>query len=109
MLHGTPARRARFYRNPETAKATTLASKSTTTLNPGDVVSVQTPGGGGYGDPLERDPEAVLEDVRDGKVSVARAEGAYGVVVADGELDAAATERCRAARRDAATDGGDRR
>jgi N-methylhydantoinase B len=109
VFGGHAARPARFYRNPETAKETTLASKSTTTLDPGDVVSVQTPGGGGYGDPLERDPEAVLEDVRDGKVSVARAEGAYGVVVADGELDAAATERCRAARRDAATDGGDRR
>ena len=108
VFGGRAARPARFYRNPETAKETTLASKSTTTLDPGDVVSVQTPGGGGYGDPLERDPEAVLEDVRDGKVSVARAEGAYGVVVADGELDAAATERCRAARRDAATDGGDR-
>jgi len=70
-------------------------------------VSIQTPGGGGYGTPLERDPEDVLEDVRDGKVSVSKAEGAYGVVIADGELDAAATERCRAARRDAATDGGD--
>ena len=108
VFGGHAARPARFYRNPETAEETTLASKSTTTLDPGDVVSVQTPGGGGYGDPLERDPEAVLEDVRDGKVSVARAEGAYGVVVADGELDAAATERCRAARRDATTDGGDR-
>ena len=108
VFGGHAARPARFYRNPETAKETTLASKSTTTLDPGDVVSVQTPGGGGYGDPLERDPEAVLEDVRDGKVSVARAEGAYGVVVADGELDAAATERCRAARRNATTDGGDR-
>lgn len=109
IFGGRAARPARFYRNPETAEETTLASKSTTTLDPGDVVSVQTPGGGGYGDPLERDPADVLEDVRDGKVSVARAEGAYGVVIADGAVDAAATERCRAARRNAATDGGDRR
>jgi N-methylhydantoinase B len=107
IFGGHAARPARFYRNPETAEKTTLASKSTTTLDPGDVVSIQTPGGGGYGTPLERDPEDVLEDVRDGKVSVSKAEGAYGVVIADGELDAAATERCRAARRDAATDGGD--
>ena len=107
IFGGHAARPARFYRNPETAEETTLASKSTTTLDPGDVVSIQTPGGGGYGTPLERDPEDVLEDVRDGKVSVSKAEGAYGVVIADGELDAAATERCRAARRDAATDGGD--
>ena len=108
IFGGHAARPARFYRNPETAEETALASKSTTTLDPGDVVSVQTPGGGGYGDPLERDPEAVLEDVRDGKVSVSKAEGAYGVVVNDGAIDAAATERCRAARRNVTTDGGDR-
>jgi N-methylhydantoinase B len=108
IFGGHAARPARFYRNPETAEETALASKSTTTLDPGDVVSVQTPGGGGYGDPLDRDPEAVLEDVRDGKVSVSKAEGAYGVVVVDGAIDAAATESCRAARRNVTTDGGDR-
>ena len=109
IFGGRAARPARFYRNPDTETETTLASKSTTALEPGDVVSVQTPGGGGYGDPLERDPEDVLEDVRDGKISAAKAEGAYGVVVDDGALDRAATERCRAARRNPATDGGDRR
>ena len=58
-----------------------LGSKSTTRLDPGDIASVQTPGGGGYGDPHERDPDRVLEDVRNGKVSVEAAREEYGVVV----------------------------
>ena len=37
--------------------------------------------GGGYGDPLERDPEAVLGDVLDGYVSIEGARGDYGVVI----------------------------
>src|SRR5260370_34383507 len=40
-----------------------------------------TPGGGAYGSPLERDPQAVLADIIAGKVSVARARDAYGVAV----------------------------
>ena len=43
-------------------------------------------GGGGFGDPLERDPDAVLEDVADGYVTVERARTDYGVVV--DEVDA---------------------
>jgi N-methylhydantoinase B len=64
----------------------------------GDVVVMQAAGGGGYGDPLERDPEAVADDVRDGYVSRERARGAYGVVLgADGApaLEATRTERER--------------
>jgi len=52
--------------------------------------------GGGYGDPLERDPERVLADVLDLAVSRPTAEHAYGVVIgADDRVDAAATARCR--------------
>jgi N-methylhydantoinase B len=47
----------------------------------GDVYEHRTAGGGGWGDPLDRDPQAVLEDVRDGKVGVEAARTAYGVVV----------------------------
>ena len=53
----------------------------TLSLESDDVVSYETPGGGGYGDPLKRDPEAVLSDVIDEKVSVERAREVYGVVV----------------------------
>ncbi len=50
-------------------------------LRSGDVLTVRTGGGGGYGDPLERDPDDVLADWLDGKVTTAHARDAYGVVV----------------------------
>lgn len=61
------------------------------------VVSV-TPGGGGYGNPLDRDPEEVLADVRDRRVSVEGALRDYGVVIVDAALDNEATAQARAAR-----------
>jgi N-methylhydantoinase B len=48
------------------------------TLQPGDVFHHRMPGGGGYGDPADREPEAVAADVRDGKVSIAAARELYG-------------------------------
>ena len=105
VFGGRAASPARFYRNPDTAAEETLASKSTTKLDPNEVVSVQTPGGGGYGDPLERDPQAVLADVRDGKVSAAKAAEEYGVVIDDG-VDTAATEAKRRELREAAAEHG---
>ncbi|MFB6283726.1 MAG: hydantoinase B/oxoprolinase family protein [Halobacteria archaeon] len=56
-----------------------LDPKSTVDLKPGDVVSVNTPGGGGYGPPEDRDPEAVLRDLRLGKISREKARKIYGV------------------------------
>ncbi|MFE6614801.1 hydantoinase B/oxoprolinase family protein [Amycolatopsis sp. NPDC057786] len=58
-----------------------LPSKSRVNLRTDDVVNVILPGGGGYGDPHERDPEAVLADVVDGYVSVDAARELYGVEV----------------------------
>lgn len=61
-------------------------------LHQGDIVRIETAGGGGYGDPLDRDPARVQQDVRLGVVSVAHAMSRYGVVFeADGEIDPAAT------------------
>ncbi len=51
------------------------------TLRKGDVFRHVMPGGGGYGSPVERDPEAVLDDVLEEKVSVGQAAKAYGVVI----------------------------
>jgi N-methylhydantoinase B len=72
-------------------------------LAAGDVFSRPTAGGGGYGDPLERDPALVREDVADGYVSIERAARDYGVVleVIDPdlcayEINGAATARERA-------------
>ncbi|HLJ58992.1 MAG TPA: hydantoinase B/oxoprolinase family protein [bacterium] len=67
-------------------------------LQPGDVVEFMTPGGGGYGDPLERDPARVLFDVEAELVSERAALADYGVVMHDGRVDGHATQLERAAR-----------
>lgn len=58
-------------------------------VGPGDTFERPSSGGGGFGDALERDPEAVLEDVIDGYVSIERAAKDYGVVIeaVDPEID----------------------
>jgi N-methylhydantoinase B len=60
----------------------------------GERIRMWSGGGGGYGDPLERDPDAVAHDVMAGLVSMARANDIYGVMLADGVVDEAATA-CR--------------
>ncbi len=62
---------------------------SSVPIEPGDSFVRPSAGGGGYGDPLEREIEAVVEDVIDGYVSIERAAADYGVVVeaVDPELD----------------------
>jgi N-methylhydantoinase B len=66
-------------------------------LKAGDAFRIRSGGGGGYGSPLERPPELVQEDVRQGYVSVAAAAELYGVVIepATFAIDRAATERLR--------------
>ena len=65
---------------------------------PGDVVGMHSGGGGGVGDPLERDPARVARDVADTAITSAVAQSAYGVVISiDGSVDRAATEERRAA------------
>jgi N-methylhydantoinase B/oxoprolinase/acetone carboxylase alpha subunit len=75
-------------------------------LKRGDIVRYVTPGGGGYGDPFERDPEAVLSDVRNGWVTRESARRDYGVVIHDGGyepvLDVNATMELRQSRSQAA-------
>jgi N-methylhydantoinase B len=77
-------------------EATPVPSKLDFTLRPGDRLELWTTGGGGYGDPLERDAERVLDDVRDGKVTSAAAARSYGVVVGEGDVDFDATDALRA-------------
>jgi N-methylhydantoinase B len=60
-----------------------VPAKGTHDLPPGALVSIRTPGGGGYGDPGDRDPAAVRRDLRLGKISEARARDVYGVAVGD--------------------------
>jgi N-methylhydantoinase B len=74
---------------------TRLGSKTTVELEAGDTISVRTCGGGGYGPPEEREPELVLRDVREGRVSPERAREVYRVAVTDGAIDEAATAELR--------------
>jgi N-methylhydantoinase B len=105
LFGGESASPSRFYLDPD-GDARELSSKSTTELDVGDVVSVRTPGGGGYGPPTERDPDAVLADVRDGKVSVVAARDAYGLEVDPGAGSAEPTAARRSGEIGAETDGG---
>ncbi|MCY4480006.1 MAG: hydantoinase B/oxoprolinase family protein [Rhodospirillales bacterium] len=76
-----------------------------TPTEPGDCIAVYTPGGGGYGDPLERPVDQVRDDVADGYYCQAHAYDAYGVVMDEAlSIDMAATEARRAALRAAAAE-----
>lgn len=73
-----------------------LHAKKKHTLKPGDEVTIEFAGGGGYYAPEERDPQLVLEDVRDGLVSIEQAFKIYKVVIsADGGVDLSKTAALR--------------
>ncbi len=78
-------------------KMTRVPSKGTTRVAKGKLIRVETCGGGGYGPPEERDPHLVQTDVRQGKVSLQRAESVYkvGIVPSTGEIDWTRTEELR--------------
>ncbi|MDP6707817.1 MAG: hydantoinase B/oxoprolinase family protein [Alphaproteobacteria bacterium] len=65
-------------------------------LHQGDIVRIETSGGGGYGDPLQRDPEAVRLDVRRGYLAAEEARTRYGVILTrDGTVDDVASAALR--------------
>ena len=78
-----------------------LPSKVTTYVSGDHVIETQTPGGGGWGDPRERDVESVRRDVVEGLVSPQRARDVYGVAIDPdtSEVDEAATAKLRASAR----------
>jgi N-methylhydantoinase B len=96
-LHGGYAGAPGAVRRPD---GSLLPSKGEIVLAPGEEVILDLPGGGGYGSPLDRDPQRVLDDVRNGHVSLQQAEACYGVIInpTTWEIDTAATARCRASR-----------
>ncbi|MCR9073209.1 MAG: hydantoinase B/oxoprolinase family protein [Alphaproteobacteria bacterium] len=97
VLGGRAGSHSRFVLNPGSDRETNLGNIDILTIGPGDVVHIGSGGAGGWGDPLEREPEAVLRDVRRGFVSQAAAERDYGVVLFDGKVDEEATRRRREA------------
>lgn len=78
------------------------AKISNVPMQANDVIAIYTPCGGGYGDPLDRAPESVLDDVLDDFIDVDYAARVHGVVIADAAggpwvtVDVAATEALRA-------------
>jgi N-methylhydantoinase B/oxoprolinase/acetone carboxylase alpha subunit len=75
-----------------------LAAKSLTAFAPGDVLFARSPGGAGFGDPLERDRAAVERDLATGLLSEGAARSSYGVVAGDEAQTSAAREGLRAER-----------
>ena len=80
------------------ASGATLKPKGTHVIAPGERMVAEMPGGGGYGSPAERDPEAVAADLRDGYIGAAAARDIYKVVTRDDfSVDVEATRALRAA------------
>ena len=101
---GGPGRTGRIYLKSGVAE---FRGKGRQTIPRGDRLVLEMPGGGGLGDPLDRDPERVAGDVRNGLVSAGRARADYGVVIgADERLDRERTEGERRARRRAGSEEG---
>jgi N-methylhydantoinase B len=102
---GMAAGAGRCVINPGRPDERTIAPLSDGNMvRKGDVVRIETGGGGGWGHPFDREPERVLSDVRAGFVSRERAAADYGVVVAADErtIDQGATAARRAKRAPAA-------
>jgi N-methylhydantoinase B len=97
-LHGgTPGRSGCAFIVRKDGTREELPSKKMIVLHPGDRLWEYIAGGAGYGDPLDRDPEQVLADVLDGKISSETARDDYGVVLdRDGAVDEIATKETRA-------------
>ncbi|MGE3933447.1 MAG: hydantoinase B/oxoprolinase family protein [Rhodospirillaceae bacterium] len=95
------ANRFTVSRDGATVEPSTIPGKvSGFPLRRGDVVVEETAGGGGFGDPLAREPAAVAADVAEGYLTRTQATMRYGVVLGDdGALDTGATERRRQALR----------
>jgi len=98
VFGGKPGRLARTVINPGPGEEA-VHGKQSREFAYGDVISFQQSGAGGYGDPLERDPALVLDDVLDDYVSIDAARDEYGVVIIGAGADLRVDERATAALR----------
>lgn len=96
LLGGLPGGASRFIKNPDSAAPVNLGNHDIVMCDPGDILLLEGPGAGGYGNPFERPVELVLQDVRCGFVSREHAQSDYGVVIRDdGNVDEAASTKLR--------------
>jgi len=92
IFNGKAGSKAKFLKNDKNADPSGL-----TFCDPGDRISFISAGGGGYGNPFERDPKEVERDVQYGYISIEKAEQDYGVIIGPDSqtLDLDATRRLR--------------
>ena len=97
---GGTGRPGDIWINPGTPQAKRLPTRyADYPLRKGDIFRLDTPGGGGYGDPRAREPERVLADVEEGYISADTAERQYGVVIESSSGRPAVDPAATAARR----------
>ncbi len=94
---GKPGGCSDLWIETEPGNRQSLPSKVTRSVDAGTRIVLKTAGGGGYGNPLEREPAAVCRDVREGFISLERARSEYGVVInpESGICDLEATAKAR--------------
>jgi N-methylhydantoinase B len=97
VFGGKHAAGAKMYITREGEERKELPIKCTIPVIKEDLLKTVTPGGGGWGNPFEREAEKVLWDVKEGLVSVERAESVYGVAINTEkmEIDKIKTEKLR--------------
>jgi N-methylhydantoinase B len=96
LYGGAPGKPSRNRLISDGQERELTAKVTMTPMRRGDVFVHDQPGPGGWGDPLEREPDRVLRDVLNELVSPASARDDYGVVLVEGRVDAEATARRRA-------------
>ena len=99
LYGGYPGKPSMNFLNPTGQNDQPVKAKITMTMKRGDVLRHELAGAAGWGDPLERDPKAVLRDVRNEMISVDTARRDYGVAVDIGtwSIDESETEKLRKA------------
>lgn len=95
VSRGLPGAQSELVLNEGTDREQRPVAPDVLPVVPGDRITLRTAGAGGFGDPAERDPQAVLADVSAGLVSIAAAERDYAVIIRDELLDEVATRALR--------------
>ena len=92
---GAAGKSSKFILNPGQDNEINLGNTDVVKADPGDVIRITAAGGGGWGPAHERDPLAVLKDVRGGFISIEGAAQDYGVVIRDDAIDDEASHKRR--------------
>jgi N-methylhydantoinase B len=101
ILGGHAGKPSNFILNPDSNRERVLGNIDFVVAEPGDVIHIHSPGGGGRGSPLDREPERVHADWQRGFVSLQCAASEYGVIIRDDQVDEAATAQARSRLREA--------